>query len=468
MTDWTTPHQAGADERISELTLLYQFSNTLLSTIRLNKLIHLSLTALTARSSGLFERSMLFLRNEKSAVLQGMLGVTRQTSEALQTVGEHDVLGSRWDISDDIIALQRSSDFCAQIRSTRIEIDVGCPLIKRVMNERSLCYLDDATCLHCTACYFIRLLCGGVFAAVPLIARNSTIGILIVDNPESGATISRAQLHFLQLFTSQAAMAIENSMLYNRIEDANANLRDARERLQHGERMAAIGEMTANLAHELKNPIITIGGFAGRLLKALPDETREHHYADTIVAEVQRLEKMLADTLAFSRKPTICFSECDAGEILQDSIASCATALEDGGIEVTMSDTAGAWPIVGDAYQLKQVFLNLILNACDAMPDGGQLRFSLDKISSAHRSVRVSIEDSGGGIPKEMLAHIFSPFFTTKQHGTGLGLAIANRIVLNHYGTIEVTNTRYGAQFMVTLPLAEDNNLPHIGSAHYQ
>ena len=468
MTDWTTTYPAGADERITELTLLYQFSNTLLSTIRLNKLIHLSLTALTANSSGLFERSMLFLRNEKSAVLQGMLGVTRQTSETLQIFADQDILGSRWDISDDAIALQRSSDFCAQIRATRIEIDAGCPLIKRVMNERTLCYLDDTNCRNCTPCHFIRRLCGGIFAAVPLVARNSTIGIIIVDNPESGNKISRSQLHFLQLFTSQAGMAIENSMLYNRIEDANANLRDARERLLHGERMAAIGEMTANLAHELKNPIITIGGFAGRLLKALPEETREHHYADTIVTEVQRLEKMLADTLAFSRKPTICFSECDAGEILQDSVASCATTLEDANIIVDMATDTGSWPIVGDAYQLKQVFLNLILNACDAMPDGGHLTFSLGKVSGAHSSVRVGIEDSGGGIPKEMLAHIFNPFFTTKQHGTGLGLAIANRIVLNHYGTLEVSNTRQGALFTVTLPLAEDNNLPHIGGARYQ
>ncbi|HIJ96024.1 MAG TPA: GAF domain-containing protein [Desulfuromonadales bacterium] len=465
MTDWSTPHHAGADERISELTLLYQFSNTLLSTIRLNKLIHLSLSALTARSSGLFERSMLFLRNEKSAMLQGMLGVTRLFSEELQIVGDQDGLGSRWEISDEVIALQRSSDFCAQIRATRIEIDCGCPLIKRVMNERTLCYLDDLVCRHCSTCHFIRRLCDSYFAAVPLIARNSTIGIIIVDNPESGNEISRSQLHFLQLFTSQAGMAIENSMLYNRIEDANANLRDARERLLHGERMAAIGEMTANLAHELKNPIITIGGFAGRLLKALPEETREHRYADTIVTEVQRLEKMLADTLAFSRKPTICFSECDAGEIIQDSLSSCATALEDGNIVVKLANVTGSWPILGDPYQLKQVFLNLILNACDAMPDGGHLSVSLDKLPGPPSSVRVNIEDSGGGVPKDMLAHIFSPFFTTKQHGTGLGLAIANRIVLNHYGIIEASNSGQGAVFRVTFPLAEGNTFPLSGAS---
>lgn len=455
MTVPSSTQQTATTDQITELTLLYQFSNTLLSTIRLNKLIHLSLTALTAAPSGLFERSMLFLRNERSAVLQGMLGLTRQTTAALQVVGGEDILGSRWDISDEVITAQRSSKFCSSVRTTRIEINDGCPMVKRVIVERSLFLINDTVCLHCPTCSFIRNLCRGDFAVVPLIARNTTIGIVVVDNPDSNATITQPQLHFLQLFANQAGMAIENSMLYNRIEDAHANLREARERLLHGERMAAIGEMTANLAHELKNPIITIGGFAGRLLKALPGDTREHHYADTIVLEVQRLEKLLADTLAFSRKPTICFSDCDLAAILQDSIDNCATALEDGGISVNLHNTNGPWPVSGDPYQLKQVFLNLILNACDAMPDGGQLTCTLDGITGQHRSVCVRIEDSGAGIPKEMLPHIFNPFFTTKQHGTGLGLAIANRIILNHFGTIEAVNTGHGALITVTLPLKE-------------
>ncbi len=305
------------DNRLSELTLLYQFSNTLLSTIRLNKLTHLILTAITTPSSNLFERSILFLRNEKSDVLQGMLGVTRKLSEGLQTVGGHDALGSRWDISDELISRQRSDEFCLQVRLTRIDIDCDCPLIHHIVAERSLCHSDDTRCKKCQICHFIRQLCGGPFAAVPLVARETTIGMIVVDNPDSAREITSNNMHFLQLFANQAGMAIENSMLYNRLEEAHLNLRDARERLLHGERLAAIGEMAANLAHELKNPLITIGGFAGRILKSLPAETREHQYADTIVSEVSRLEKMLAEILAFSRKPTICFSACDLGEIIQ-------------------------------------------------------------------------------------------------------------------------------------------------------
>ena len=441
--------------RLIELTLLYQFSNTMLSTIRLNKLAHLILTALTTPSSNLFERAFLFLRNEKTNVLQGMLAVNRQLSEGLQIIGEGDPLGSRWDISDEIISQQRSAEFCSQARQTRIEIESACPLIQRIITERDLCRSDDVHCLKCPTCYVIRQLCDGIFAAAPLVAREKTIGMIVVDNPDSGREISDDDLHFLQLFANQAGMAIENSMLYNRIEDAHLNLKDARERLLHGERLAAIGEMAANLAHELKNPLITIGGFAGRLLKALPAETREHGYADTIVSEVSRLEKMLTEILAFSRKPTICFIPCDIKEIIHDCLANCATTFEDQNITVSLASAPRPLIVLGDAYQLKQVFLNLILNSCDAMPDGGTLTLSLNKTDVDKKEVVVTISDSGDGIPNDMLPQIFTPFFTTKHHGTGLGLAIANRIILNHYGTIEAYNCEIGAAFTIKLPLAE-------------
>jgi signal transduction histidine kinase len=455
MTIHCSPQNPDIDNRLSELTLLYQFSNTMLSTIRLNKLTHLILTAITTPSSNLFERSILFLRNERSGVLQGMLGVTRQLSEGLQIVGGQDALGCRWDIRDDVISRQRSAEFCLQVRLTRIDTDGVCPLMNKVVTERSLCHSNDIDCQHCNICRFIRQLCCGSFVAVPLVAREKTIGVIVVDNPESAREITGNNMHFLQLFANQAGMAIENSMLYNRIEDAHLNLRDARERLVHGERLAAIGEMAANLAHELKNPLISIGGFAGRLLKALPGDTREHQYADTIVSEVNRLEKMLAEILAFSRKPTICFSRCDLEEILQDCLTNCATAFEDHNITVSFSSINGPWFVSGDAHQLKQVFLNLIINSCDVMIDGGQLALTLEKNSPKNESVIATIEDSGGGIQKEMLPQIFNPFFTTKHHGTGLGLAIANRIILNHFGSIEARNTKKGAAFTISLPLAK-------------
>ena len=453
----SSPHSEPGNS-IAELTLLYQFSNTMLSTIRFNKLTHLILTAITTPSSNLFERAALFLRNENSDLLQGILGITRRLSKELQIIGDQDILGSRWDLSDEIISRQKSTNFNMHVRQTRIEMDDSCPFISQIFAERKLCRSGEERCHNCQTCHFIRSLCNGPFVAAPLVCHEKTIGMIVVDNPDSGREISKDSMNFLRLFANQAGMAIENSMLYNRIEEAHLNLRDARERLEHGERMAAIGEIAANLVHELKNPLVTIGGFAGRLLKSLPNETRQHQYADTIVSEVSRLEKMLIEILAFARKPTICFSACDLKKIIKDCLTSCATTFEDHSINVSLSaDDASSWSISGDAHQLKQVFLNLILNACDVMLEGGELilTMTLKKVAQDKNTAVICIEDSGGGIQKEMLPQIFNPFFTTKHHGTGLGLSIAHRIILNHFGTIDVHNTAKGAAFTITLPLAE-------------
>jgi signal transduction histidine kinase len=449
----TPPKQAA--KQLDELTILYQFSNTMLSTIRLNKLTHLILTALTSGRTMLFERAMLFLRNEKTGMLLGMLGVTQDAAEGLKVVGGEDALSSRWDIDDDVIANQRESAFSKHIRSTRIEASVDCAIIRRVIHELRLYAPGEEGCQVCEACDFIDRLSITAFAVVPLVAQDRVLGIIVVDNPASNKAIDHDNLHFLQLIVNQSGMAVENSMLYNRVEEAHASLREARERLVHGERLAAIGAMAANLAHELKNPIVTIGGFAGRLVKGLPGDSREYQYADIIVKEIGRLERMLADILMFSRKPTICYNICDVGEILVECFASCATTLEDQGITLDRSFEGGSWTTLGDAYQLKQVFLNLVLNACEAMPDGGILHVLLRKVSLDKSCILVSIQDSGGGIPPDLLPKIFNPFFTTKPKGTGLGLAIVNRILQNHGGSIEASNEGNGAMFTVTLQDAE-------------
>jgi signal transduction histidine kinase len=462
MEDQNNPRGSATDKKLNELALLYQLSNTLLSTIRLNKLTHLILTALTSGHPPLFERAMLFLHNEKSHTLQGMLGVTNETSERLVVVGDsQNPLSNRWDISDQVIAHQRATEFCKRVRATRIDIDGSCHVIGRVMVDNVLYHAEVPENDGCPACLSIRELGVSAFAAVPLMARDKNLGMIAVDNPGSGTMITLDDLHFLQLFANQAGMAVENSMLYNRVEEAHSNLADARERLIRGERLAAVGEMAAKLAHELKNPLITIGGFSRRLTKNLNAESSEYRYADIISKEVCRLERMLTDILSFSSKPMVCFdyTTCDLKKILGECFEICSTPLEENAIRLTTCFGDAPWAVLGDAHQLKQVFLNLILNSCECMTDGGELFVRLQKVFLDKTSVMVSISDTGGGIHPDMLPRIFDPFFTTKPQGSGLGLAIVKRILLNHNGAIDVKNGDQGAVFRVTLPLIEQDEL---------
>ncbi len=167
-------------------------------------------------------------------------------------------------------------------------------------------------------------------------------------------------------------MTIQNSILYNRIEDTNRDLSEAQDRLIQGQRLAAIGEMAAGIAHELKGPLVSIGGFARRLAKKFAPATEEKANADLIVREVLRLEKMLTDILSFSRKTTICYTTCNISEIVKDALAVVQPALEEKKIQVSANFPRKVATFLGDSQQLQQVFINLFLNSQEAMKQGGR------------------------------------------------------------------------------------------------
>jgi signal transduction histidine kinase len=233
-------------------------------------------------------------------------------------------------------------------------------------------------------------------------------------------------------------------------------LREAQERLIQGEKLAAIGEMAASIAHELKNPLVSIGGFARRLTRTTTVGTPGHDAAERIVSEVSRLERMLADVLSFSKQAGISYASCSLGEMVEDTLATMAIPLQDGGIRVDLRLTAADTTFMGDEQQIMQVLVNLFCNARDAMKQGGVLEVTVEDTSLAGRpALALSVSDTGGGIPLEVLHNIFNPFFTTKSGGTGLGLPIVHRIVENHGGKINVTNRlEGGARFQVVLPVS--------------
>lgn len=449
-------HQRTCDGALSLLSL---FSSTLLSTNRLNKLLHLILSAMVHPNACLFGRAMLFLHNEKTGVLQGMLGVTQADSAGLSVVGSDPAnpLTGHWDLDDEQMAHQWQSEYCGAVRSMRIDLhDTGCLVVARALQQRQVCHVADTECHNCNECGFIKRFGITSFAAAPLVSRNRTLGVVIVDTPGSDHTLTNERLHLLQLFASQAGMAIENSQLYRNLEEAHAELRESRQRLVHSAHLAAIGEMAASISHELKTPLVTIGGFAARLARTLPPSTPHRQYLDTIIGEAHRLERMLADILAYSRKPTICYSYCDLRSVLQECLDDYVNVFEGHGIQLQASLPPGYWEVLGDAHQLKQIFINLLVNAQEAMRQGGILKVTLTEAEQLDKAfASVCVEDTGGGIPEDDLNKVFTPFFTTKHHGTGLGLPIVHRIVQNHGGALHAANSASGAVFTVLLPLAE-------------
>jgi signal transduction histidine kinase len=441
------------DRKLAELVLLHRVGSVLLTTVNLNKLVHLILTGLTAGPVPVFERAMLFLINERSGVLQGMLGVTREDAAGAAAHAEA-FLAEGWSVTDEEMARQRDSAFSATVRDCRLELSRRRNVASQAVLEKRIIFVPDTARSKRVDREVVQRFDIGSFAVAPLLGKEQVFGVVVVDNPVSRRPIAADALRFLELFTNQAGVAIENSMLYMRLEDANRRLRDAQEQLIHGERLATIGEMSASIAHDLKGPLVAIGGFARRLGKGIAPASPEAAAAAMIVSEVQRLERMLGDILTYTKKTTICYDRCSIGDIIDDSLAIIMPILERCGITVARSLPRRPMSLYGDCQQLKQIFINLFSNAQEAMPNGGELRIAVAAATlSGKPAISVKVADSGEGIPLPLLNSIFHSFYTTKATGTGLGLPIANRIVTNHGGKIRVASQPgKGAEFTVLLP----------------
>jgi len=239
-----------------------------------------------------------------------------------------------------------------------------------------------------------------------------------------------------------------------------------REQVMLKESLATLGQMSAGIAHEFRNSLGTILGFAKLLQKKLPPDDPSSAHVQAIIAECGGLEAVLRDFLAFAKPDQLHLTEVDLPGLVEDCLASHRQALEVSGIRVSLKTPPHDLFIQADPTVLKQAFVNLIRNACEAMPEGGELRVEVKGLreeESHGRWVQVTVADTGPGIPEEDRERIFAPFFTTKEGGTGLGLALVQKAVVAHGGRVEVEGqVGKGSAFTVILPYGERRRTPRL------
>ena len=245
------------------------------------------------------------------------------------------------------------------------------------------------------------------------------------------------------------------------IEDIT-ELRRLGEEAQRNRRLRATGEMAAGIADEIRNPLGSIELFSSLLKKDLSEDPDKKQIVEHISASVKNMDRIISSLLLFAKSPRPSQQLCDLNELLKDLLKDSSAILIPQGINTifSFSDNAIA---NGDSHLLKQVFINLIRNAIQAMPEGGDLTIttqkspdfekSSDQLNYSRQFIKVTFADQGKGISEENRASIFNPFFTTKDHGTGLGLSISHNIIKAHQGTIDVENKAgKGAQFILKIP----------------
>jgi two-component system sensor histidine kinase HydH len=235
-------------------------------------------------------------------------------------------------------------------------------------------------------------------------------------------------------------------------------LRDLREikalqeRVTRSERLAALGSLAAGVAHEIRNPLSSIKGFAQFFLKKNPPGSADHKYSEVMIQEVERLDRVIANLLDYANPKAPAQEQASLADIIHRSIALITDDAKAKKVDVAVEIEGNIPPVKVDKDQITQVLLNIALNGLDAMKHGGRLTIR-SFMDDEGKFVIVEVEDTGHGIPEEELPRIFNPFYTTKKTGTGLGLAIAHRIVENHGGTLSVKNTGgSGTTFRITVP----------------
>ena len=284
----------------------------------------------------------------------------------------------------------------------------------------------------------------------PLLARNHLAGILVLGSARLWRP-TRRDADLLLQFANQASLAFQNAALYR---EQGRRL----DRLHRADRLAAVGQLAAGVAHEVRNPLTAIRSTMQYLAGSFEDQAKQV-LVEELIGEVDRIDQTISGLLSLTRPSELEPEEVDLGELIRQTarLVEAAARKQGVAIEVTVLDaTLAVW---GDPAQLKQVFLNLILNALQAMPNGGRITLAarLERPHPPAREApraRVDIVDDGPGIPPDKLKTVFDPLFTTKQEGTGLGLTICHGIVERHEGDIELESTvGAGTTVTVRLPL---------------
>jgi signal transduction histidine kinase len=250
-------------------------------------------------------------------------------------------------------------------------------------------------------------------------------------------------------FNPQELMARVRSLL---------NQRTFQDRRVTEEKLGALGQMAEGVAHEVRNPMVSIGGFARRIHDRLPEGDPLREYAEHIIKEVERLETMVGDIVRFKTLVVAPYQPVDLGTVFDELLGEHQGLLRETGVAVVKHYAPGLPPLQGDRDNLKTAFGNLLDNAREAMPDGGTLTLSLAVVEER---VRAEVADTGRGIPKDELSNVFDPFFTSKMSGAGLGLTMVHRIVTRHGGEVDLASTvGVGTTVAVRLPLRQPDGGP--------
>lgn len=290
--------------------------------------------------------------------------------------------------------------------------------------------------------------------SIPLFARGAPIGCVTLGLTREGAVFSERDVASAEAIGNQLALAIANAQLVDDLKRSFDELADAQRTLVERERLAALGELSAVIAHEVRNPLAIIWNSLGTLRHKLQPTGDVATLLDIVREESDRLNRLVSDLLDYARPNLAELRRSELAPLIRDAVEAARTASDDSQVQVLIDVPDGLPHVLADARLLRQALVNLVINAVQAMPDGGVVTLVAVADREA-RTVRIDVADQGEGLSPEAHARLFEPFFTTKATGTGLGLMLVKRIVDAHGGEVVVAaRAERGTIFSLRLPIA--------------
>jgi len=401
----------------------------LMETLDIDEILRLVLEGVTKNIG--FDRARLYLVNEKTNLLECKMAVG---------IDEERIKGItlRLDPEDSIVArsIFEKQSFIIPDASKDPRVN---PVLKEKFNLHSL-------------------------VVIPLFAKEKTLGAIAADFVEPNKNITKEALDSVMVFAQQAGLAIHNAFMYQelktfsqqmeeKIQKTTADLRKTEAQLIRSEKLAALGQLAAGFAHEIRNPLTSINILIHSMREKPPSGDSYKEDFKVIEEEIHRINEIVDQFLRFAKPAPPLLEKTEVSSIFEETLQLLRPQIEKQLI-VVEKEFQPLPIILIDREQMKQAILNLLLNAIQAMPGGGHLTLK-GQNSEDGQWIHLSIQDSGVGIPGEDMNKLFDPFFSTKEGGIGLGLSIAHRIIDQHRGKIEVESVPgKGTLFTVWLPIS--------------
>lgn len=288
----------------------------------------------------------------------------------------------------------------------------------------------------------------------PLMSRSGLVGILNMNRTVNTYPFTDNDLRPLGIFATQIAQAIDNARLHSELQEKMRQMEQMHAQLVQSEKLSSIGLLAAGMAHELNNPLTAVLGNVQLVMQDLGTEHSVYNELCEILKGAARCQTIIQDILRFSRQEVFACEPINIENVISDALKLIERELELHNISLERIIAPQLSPVLGSVHHLQQVFLNITINALQAMPEGGVLSIITEQTGS---EIKIKFTDTGQGIPPDILPKIFDPFFTTKEvgKGTGLGLSVCHGILREHQGSIEARNEpEHGAAFVIKLPAA--------------